>query len=521
MANLPEITYRFPTIASGPQSDPTPSIIFDWSVDITSTQFSDDAQRAKNLVLMEENTSTIIPTDFVSYTAQTRRVEVVPASSLTPNSIYRILIKSKIQSTDGRKSFNEYHWTFQTASGSVNPEISLLAPGDATVQPAGPVLQWSAVSFTASAATGAVSYTVHLSERFDFSSLNYDTTTTSLSAAPNYSSFIQENTTYYWRVLAHTVGATGNWSETWSFYYGRVIPSDINNRQFFPDVDTFEVKKVGFKQGLSNQSAFPTISLRFNSIPVSSYSSFINVTRKSVLPRNDDEDSYLEVAVSGTWTQTSSTLVFVPTEEIINNTRYEIRILPELTNTTGYEIGDEYSFWFTSKYSPFYVSPRTIRARFLGAEQQVPDDLINFYIYQASLEANARYWGYTSSVEYVADSLEEPVVRDSSNLTSFGVLKWTESAASYKILKAILFENLRDIGRTERLGDSLVSLTKDFIAGIDKALEIVAQELEQWESYLAPSSYPISVSKSSRWTPCEWNSDWSIMRLEARRDDYF
>lgn len=520
-ANLPEITYRYPTLQSGPQSTPRPSIIFDWSTDMVTTQFSDDAQRSVNVILMDDAAATVLETDYVGYTAASRRVEIQPAIDLDPNRIYRILIKSKLQSSDGRKSFNEYHWTFQTASGAVNNTLSLYAPPDSTVQVTPPTLSWSAVTFAGSASGGVVSYAIQVSNRFDFGTLDYSTLTTSVTALPNHT--YTDNTTYYWRVRAHTVGATGNWSDVWSYYYGRITYSTPETRQFLPDPDPFGIKKLNFKSGVSNVSSYPVSSftITFYSAPASDYASYVETTKKSVLPRNDDLDTYNESTWAGAWSQSGSTLTFIPSEAIANNTRYEIKFLPEMRNTVGYELAEEYSFWLTSRYAPFYVSSRVIRSRFLGAEQKVPDDLINFYIYQASLEANARYWGFTPMIDTAGDSLSEATVRDSANMESYGVLKWVEAAASYKILKAILFEHLRDIGRTERLGDSLVSLTKDFIAGIDKALELVAGELEEWENFLTPSDIPTTVPKSYGWSPQFWNSDWSVMDLEAKRDDYF
>jgi len=521
-ANLPEITYRHPTLQSGPQSSTQPSITFDWNTDMVSTQFSNDAQRAVNILLVDEAASTIFDTTFVSYTAASRRVVVQPSSGnlLEPNKTYRVLVKSKLQSTDGRKSFNEYHWTFTTASGSVTANITLYSPGDSTIQSVGPTLTWSTVSFTGSASGGTVNYLVQVANRFDFATLDYSTTTTATSALPNHT--YVDSTTYFWRVLPYTVGATGNWSDTWSYYYGRAFDADVSTRQFLPDADIFGVKKLGFKSGDSNRSSFPpSLKITFFSTPASDYASYIEVWQKSVLPRNDVAASYLETAVTGTWSIDGSAITFTPTGSIANNTRYEIKLLPEMKNTAGYELAEEYSFWFTGKYSPFYVSPRVIRARFLGAEQKVPDDLINFYIHQASLEANARYWGYTQSLNFIGDSLLETTVRDNANLVSYGVLKWVEAAAAYKILKAILFEHLRDIGRSERLGDSLVSLTADFVKGIDKALDLVKEELEEWQNYLAPSEIPVTTPMSYRWSPGSWDYDWSIANLEAGRDNEF
>ena len=518
--NFPEITYRFPTEANGPQTSLQPSIILDWSVDMETTQFSNDSQRAKNIILFDDATSTVLATDYVSYTAASRRLTLQPSSPLSPSKKYRILVKNKLQSTDGRKSVNEYNWVFVTASGAITVPTPVF-PGDATVQPTFPTLSWLGVTVTSTTGSALTAvYEVHVDETWEFTSLAYSTTTTGLAATP--AGVFTDNTTYYWRVRAYTTEATGAWSDTKSFYYGRALDSDPSTRQYLPDSDPFGVKKLGFKDGSSNLSAHPsTLSITFTSAPASNYTSYIEVTKKSVLPRNDDLTTYDESTLAGSWSASGNTITFTPSEAIAQNTRYQILLKPEMINTSGYELGNEEMMYWTGRYSPFYVSPRVIRSRFLGAEQKVPDDLINFYIYQASLEANARYWGYQDTYPTTGDSLDEITVRDSGNLQSYGVLKWVEAKTAYQLLKAILFEHLRDIGRTEKLGDTFVSLTADFVKGIDKALAKVEEEIREWENYLIPTDIPLTVSRSSGWSPVNWDYDLAVGGLEAQRDNGF
>jgi hypothetical protein len=518
-ANLPEITYRFPTLSNGPQSSVRPSIIFDWSTDMDANQFTVNARLNTNVLLIDDLTNDTISLTSVGYTAATKRVEVKPVTNLQLNRKYRVFVRDKLVSTDGRKSFNEYHWVFQVASGSAyDAPLNLLTPGDTTVQAIAPTFSWSPIVFS-TAATGAVTYNFQLSTNFAFTTLEYNTTTSASAILPVYT--YTEDTTYYWRVSAYTTGASSEWTDVNSFYYGRFVTADPTTRQTLPDADVFGVKKLSFKSGLSHQRQYPSpIAITFYSTPASDYQNYIQTAKKAVYPRNDSVDSYFETTWTGTWSLSGLVATFSPDESIATNTRYEIKIQPEMLNTSGYELGEEYSFWFTGQYTPFYASPRTIRSKFLGAEQQVPEDLINFFIHQASLEANAKYWGYVNILNFSGDNPIEPVVRDSGTLQSYGTLRWVEAVAAYRLLKAILFENLRDIGRTERLGDALVSLTKDFISGIDRAIKLTEEEIDQWDDYLSPSAVPLTIPKSYTWGPESWNSDFSIMDVEARRDDY-
>lgn len=514
--SLPEITYRYPTEVSGPISELQPTITIDWSVDMETSQFSDDADRAQNIVLLDIESGLALPTSYIDYTTASRRLEIAPTSDLTRGKYYRVIVKDKLLSTDGRRSFNSYNWTFLTASGSIT-EPTLVNPGNATVQAIFPNLYWSTVS-----STGLVSYVVQIDDSWTFNSLAYTTTTTATSITPV--GTFDQNTTYYWRVMAYTSNATGAWSDVRSFYYGILENADPTSRQTLPPSDRFGVARLGSKNGLSHQAAHPSpLSFTFTSTPASSFSDYIEVVSKWVLPRNDDEDTYDDTTEAGSWTISGSTITFAPTDAIVKNKRYEIHFKSTMLNTDGFELGTDYIYYWTGKYDPFYVSPRVIRSRFLGAEQQVPDDLINYYIHMASLEAKARYYGYLQNPvsDSGGDSLDEVSVRDSTNLRSYGVLKWVEAATAYKLLKAILFENLRDIGRTERLGDTLISLTADFVKGIEKALEEVKDELDQWENLLIPSDVPTMVPKGFNWDPRTFDYDWGIGRDIGPRDDCF
>lgn len=512
MANYPELTYRYPTENNDPPTEARPIITLDWSADMVSTQFSSDVERYKNIILMEDETSTIIPTEYVGYTTASKRLQIQPAQDLSSETYYRIIVKNKLLASDGRKSFNEYSWKFITAESTITA-IVLTGPDNNTKFSSFPSFSWEAQS-----ATGLY-YRFELDERGDFGS---PTATASVSGTTHTTAITPTNgSSYFWRVRAYSPTAStliGPWSEIRSFVYRVVEASDISSTQVLPDTSTFRTTK-SMVNGISNSSTFPTISFTFNKTPVSSYSDYITVTRKAVLPRNDDVSTYDTYDVAGSWALSGNVLTFTPSEAIRNNTRYEVEISSELESTDGYVFGLTQKYYFTSRYAPYYADIRLIRSRFLSAESSIPDDLINYYIHVASLEANARYWGYTEMNATYGDSLLEPRVRDSGSLRSHGVLRWVEANAVYKMLKGILNENLRDIGRTEHLGDSSVSLSADFIKGIDRALDEAKQDLDQWDNYLIPSDIPLTVSKNSGWSPSAWDFDFSVRDVEAKRDD--
>lgn len=527
MPNYPEITYRFPTLADGARSDLRPQIVLDWSNDIDTAQFIADGTRASLVALLDDETSTIIATSYVSYTAASRRLILEPAADLDRDTRFRIVVKSGVLDTYGRRSKNEYTWTFRTDVASIGVP-SLLSPADQTVQSVFPTLTWSSVS-----ATGTVFYNVQLDDRFDFGALDYNQVTTDLSITPA-GSFADE-TTYYWRVSAYTSGATGGWSETRSFYYGTSYQSHLSSRQEWADADTFGVYDTGFDNGQTNLSDWPSdITISFTSQPTSAYENYITLKKKSILPRNDVTSSYAETSVSGTWASTSGTIItsssltpqtiynltFTPSEDIAENTRYELRVNRRLVNTDNLVLGEELRYYWTGAYDPLYVDPITLVARFRSETLTIPDDLIYFNIFMASLDAKARYYGYLMAVpQLFGDSLKENVVRDTPNLNSFGVLRWVEAVATYNILKSILNEELRNIGRTRKLGDYTDSLTADFVKGIKEALDRAADDIKAEENLLCPSDVPMTVPRHSRWSPIMYNFDTSIP-TESKRDDW-
>jgi hypothetical protein len=512
MSLLPEARYIYPLESNGPIEVLQPIITIDWSVDMETTQFSNDASRALNILLLDLSTGQPVATTFVAYTASNRRLEIKPTNPLNPASQYRVLVKDKLLSSDGRRSFNTIDWTFTIAAATIGAPTPL-SPPNATIQRTAPTFSWSAASYTGS---GTLSYLLQVDTSVAFNTPIYSNITSDTSATLDVS--LTDGTSYYWRVNARTATVTGSWSPIWSFLYDIEPVADKTSRQYYSNNNSFEVLSTAFKNGASNLRNHPSLVFTFNSPVSTGYSSFVTVTEKSVLPRNDIESSYDENTVAGTWSTSGNTLTFTPSQAIKNNTRYEITLDSSLVSSDGYTLGREEKFYWTGRYTPYYVSIRAIRARFLSAEQHIPDDLINMYIYQASLEANARYYNYLEDPYYssIGDMPSESTVRDSQNLTSHAVLKWVEATATYKLLRAILFENVRDIGRTERLGDGLVSLSADFIKGMTAAMKEAKDEIQEWANLLTPTDIPVFSAMSANWSELNLAYDKSIP-VEGRR----
>jgi hypothetical protein len=252
------------------------------------------------------------------------------------------------------------------------------------------------------------------------------------------------------------------------------------------------------------------------------FTNYLKVVSMSQLPRNDNYASYAEVAVAGSWALSGNNATFTPSGNIAANTRYEVRVSQFMVNTIGTMLGEDYCWYFTGQYTPFYVSPRALKARFRSESLTLPDDLLNYHIYMASLEANTRYWGYLQQAMYpVGDSLLETIVRDNPNLKSHGVLKWVEACATYHLLRSILLDETRNIGRDRSLSGYRESLSRDFVEGMKLSLDIAKQEMDEYANYLIPSDMARIVNPHSEWSDRYSGADMILRHVEAGRNNWF
>lgn len=510
-STYPELTRFSPALADGYATSLRPEIILDWSTDVDTVQFSDVARLAQNVLLILDETSQAVELEYVSYDVSYKRVTLKPKADLLRGKTYRVVVKDKIKDTYGRKSLYPYQWVFTTAGTSIG-KVSLLSPGNATVQPAFPSLSWQAP------ATGSLNYLVQIDENFNFTSPIWEQVTIATGITP--AGLFTANTTYYWRVLAYTASASGTWSDVASFFYGSAFDAHRGTQAVLADADPFGVnsKKLGFRNGMSHQKAHPAISVAFTSPPASgTYQSYVSVVKMSVLPRNDDVDTYFEEALPGSWAISGSTITFTPSGAIEANTRYELRIKQGMLDVYGRELGEDYTFYWVGQYKPLYCSPREIRSRFRSAEQ-IPEDLMYWYIFRASLLAKAKYAAYFYQTHLSSyDSLTEGQVRDSADLNSHALMLWVEATATYNMLKSILFEELRNVDRTRIMQRFQDSLGPGFIEAMRLAMEVAKDDIRSAEEHLIPSERPVSVGRYELFSPDYWCYDLMLWNDAAPR----
>lgn len=510
IGDFPFLTYRYPISANGPVADPLTNIAFSWNVNVVSTQFSDPVQLEQFVVLLRKSTGIEVPVVYNNYLPGERQVIVNPATPLEFGETYIVIVNNGVKDIIGRYSQQDYRWEF-TLSNSPVSKVNTVSPTDAVVLNYFPNFQFAAIP-----ATGVVNYELQICTQFDFVNNTYDGTFTftqtgsdgTLSVTP--AGYFPFETTYYWRIQASTESATGAWSSINSFYFGQTRQAHPTTQAGWSDPLPFTWVRNTWPNGLSNQPNFPNIGVIFNN-PVASFN--FTFTAESLLPRNDEPATYIVSSVGGTWSAPGSAIYFTPTDTIQTNTRYQLTIPYDTTDIYGNQLGTDLVFYFTSQYDPYYISIREIRARFMGSDINIPDDLINYYIYVASLEAKARYYGlvfFPGVDTFLGDQLKEQFVRDTPNLNSYGLLKWTAAAATYLMLQAILRREMFNIGKTRTLGDDTVKVDKDFLAAIQAAKQDAQEELLAYQELLTPASNALSASPGSLWSPGNMNYDLQI-----------
>lgn len=116
----------------------------------------------------------------------------------------------------------------------------------------------------------------------------------------------------------------------------------------------------------------------------------VSVVGESVL-------GYPDVAEGGTLIAeplvSSDTLTIrIAAGQLLQNNLITITLDSSIANTQGETLGSDYSFEFTTKYSPMYCSKKRLDVTIGAFITQVPEDTINQAIHIASLEADAITW---------------------------------------------------------------------------------------------------------------------------------
>jgi mRNA-degrading endonuclease toxin of MazEF toxin-antitoxin module len=502
MVGFPELVYSSP-INGQTDVQLSTTITLDWSTDIDLSQVTDANTLAQKIVLLNELTNAIVPLTYTSYTARSRRLVLTPSTALAGSTNYRLLVRAGFKDSAGRKTLQEYALVFKTLAAGFSP-VTLLEPADGSVFTSTPyTFTWTA-SIPTTGTIAGLGYDVSFFED-GLSVGTFTTAATSLILTTgSYETVLGSvlGRSFSWQVTARTgVGVTGTPvyaapSAQRSIHFSSpTVAADPSSARSYVWDDKYAtipmyVDAVTPENLATNLNTYGTMTLLFSQpIATGTAGSYLSITRKDQLPRNDIPNSYLEFDVSGSWTFSGRTATFTLGETGYNNTRYTIKALPGLTATNGQVLEKLFTSSFSSKYSPYYVDIRMIKAKLRSEANTMPDDLINYYIFLKSLEANTLYNAWLLQLPTqaaYADTLTETYIRTNTNLRGHGVLRWVEAATLYEIYSSILVDEIRNVGRKRRLGDYEESLSSSFLEGIKDAQKKALDEMEYWKAFLIP-----------------------------------
>ena len=537
MQGFPELVGSYPlngasNILLGTQ------LTLDWSVDIDTAQLTDSNELAKRIVVVDEGRNEFLNVQFVGYVARSRRITLnIPG--LRTSTKYKLTVRSGFKDANGRRTIQEYHVGFTTAEAQFST-VALINPPDSSTLIASPYqFTWS----PSVASTGVVSlgYDVNFYENGIILG-TFTTPTNSLTLTPgSYEGVLGEllGRSLGWDVTVRdNVGATGTATygpptDRWTVLFSQ--PSQFadpssSSRYIFEQFDTpasFTLLSITPEDNETHLSSVPYVKMIFTQ-PVASgtVADSIYFTRKDQMPRNDIVASYLELPVSGSWVVSGQEVTFTFTEPVYANTRYTISVLKGLRDVNGQYLTENFKSRFSTQYDPYYVDARLVKAKLRSEASTMPDDLINFYIYTQSLQANALFQASTLGLPGLAsaiDSFPESMVRDGVRLRGYAVLNWVLSSTLYEIYASILIDEIRNVGRKRKLADFEESLNDDFLAAIKMAQEKVQQEMEHWRTFLtySPSSSFASAGRGDMYNYDAMTAgDWSLDCAEKGRGDY-
>jgi hypothetical protein len=94
--------------------------------------------------------------------------------------------------------------------------------------------------------------------------------------------------------------------------------------------------------------------------------------------------------------------ILVASGQLLNNNLVTVTLDKTIASTGGISLGTDYSWSFTTEYTPYYCTLRRIRLDAGAFLSSVPDDTINLAIFEASRQADEMTWnkGYDDSAYY-------------------------------------------------------------------------------------------------------------------------
>lgn len=256
-------------------------------------------------------------------------------------------------------------------------------------------------------------------------------------------------------VIGDTVSTTSTSSSSSTLSVSSTTPADNASHQSIPGDGEVDISII-FDDTLDSSTVVSGVT--------------VTVTAEGV---NGDEDLLTSgvAAVSGVCiakpTVTGSQIdIVVASGELTTNNLVTITLDSTIASESGATLGSDYSFSFTTTYSPYYCTLRKQRLEVGTFISDVADDTINLAIFEASLAADALTWGSTTTSSAV------------TSYYNFVRAQWTCCKA-----QEILLINTTG-GSNNLKSKELGDLRVEYQTGTNDALNRALACLERWEGAL-------------------------------------
>ena len=228
-------------------------------------------------------------------------------------------------------------------------------------------------------------------------------------------------------------------------------------------LDTFSVMTTSPVDETSHQTIEVgpyDIIIDFNTpIDSSTVASGISVTVFTESVNGDTSITASVLCIAEPTVNGSRLTVTVASGFLLENNLVTITLDSSIASTGGVLLGTDYEFWFTTAYNPYYCSLKRVRLNVGAYIPNIPNDTINFALFEASLAANALTWNTSAS--------------SSNTYYNYVRTQWT----CCKAQETLLLNALRgeDRLKSKQLGDLKVEYYQAASDALDQALNCMAK----------------------------------------------
>jgi hypothetical protein len=432
----------------------------------------------------------------------TRRVLTFqPAEALAAGVQYQVTLRKQLQTAQGRSMENDRIWTFTVSAAGVS-KVTLREPGDATAYSTAPTLSWDGVYIP----SGTVTYRVQLNDTFQFglgTNLVWTTTvTTALSGGVQSTAIgtaLTARAEYFWRVRAETASATGDWSDTRSFFLGDSLHVSPDTLQVYEPEDFFRLSDLLPLDGSTNLSSFPTIRATFTRAV-----SGLSITSGSFQFFKGPVDGRTDVATTqltdGVFTILDNVVDYVPPGTITRNSRYTIKLTTDIQSASGDHLGQDITIYFTGPYTPVYGGILGTRTELGGFIDEISDDEVLFHMWRGSLHVNHLL---ATRVYRVRDNITlDELVDYVPPFTHWGMSRYVELYAAIALLEGYYYDLVSEAGRRTALAVFEHEVSVQLLAELREKIKDLKKELEELGArFLRELVLPRVGIKSQYWYP--------------------